>query len=358
MKLFKGFLRCPGKIQAQVHIHVTGIAEPAPAQIGGCAQSQSQIGYLCPVADVMPALMARLCIVGDFVTSVSLFPKECPGQVIYPVFRVLIRKGRKRHGSSLALPVTVPERSPLLDDKAVGRYVLRFQHGYFFQGILKGFQGLSRNTAHQVYVNVREAHHPGALVAFQEFLKGVYPSQVPKLLVVRGLQADAQPVDPCFPVNMEFVMKQGSRVHLNGDFRVRCHVKMIFERAHDIRYQTWLHDRRSASPYEYGCYLVFTAKGALRFYLPYQLCAIRLMDRFRRPKGQEITVKAFPGAKGYMDVQLHGLFISACHNMVFSSVLYEGRLNALQKIVTAFITLVITPAIHGTITLHPALTRS
>ena len=38
-------------------------------------------------------------------------------------------------------------------------------------------------------------------------------------------RADADPVDPRGPVDVELVLQQGSGVHLDGDLRVLGHVK-------------------------------------------------------------------------------------------------------------------------------------
>ena len=144
----------------------------------------------------------------------------------------------------------------------------------------------------------------------------MYPSQFLKLLIVRRLEADAQPVDAAFFVNMHLVVKQGAGIHLNGDLRILRHIKMILQRPHDVPDQAWFHDRRSASSYEYGRDLIFTAKGTLGFNLPYQLSCICFLKRFQRPEGQEITVQAFPGAKGDVDIQLHWFFLFVGHSLI------------------------------------------
>ena len=124
------------------------------------------------------------------------------------------------------LSVTVPEGCSLLHNKAVCGYVLRFQHGHLLKGILPALQCLARNAAHQVHIHVGEPGHAGALVAFQEFLKGMDSPQVLKFLVVRGLKADAQPVDSRRTVDVKLVLKQGAGIDLYGNLRISRYVKI------------------------------------------------------------------------------------------------------------------------------------
>ena len=166
------------------------------------------------------------------------------------------------------LSITVPEGCPLLHNKAVCGYVLRLQHGHLPERVLPALQRLPRNAAHQVHIHVSEPGHAGALVALQEFLKGMDSPQVLKFLVVRGLEANAQPVDSRRAVDMKLVLKQGAGIDLNGNLGICRYVEIPVQSLHDIPDKTRFHNRRSASSNEHGLDLVFTAAGTLDFYFP------------------------------------------------------------------------------------------
>ena len=92
--------------------------------------------------------------------------------------------------------------------------------------------------------------------------------QVLKFLVVRGLEANAQPVDSRRAVDMKLVLKQGAGIDLNGNLGICRYVEIPVQSLHDIPDKTRFHNRRSASSYEHGLDLVFTAAGTLDFYFP------------------------------------------------------------------------------------------
>ena len=80
-----------------VALEIGRIMETAALQIGGSAQSQSQISGSGPVSHIMAAFEARSGIIGYLIPFISLLTQTVPGHVIHFPFRVLIRKIRKRH---------------------------------------------------------------------------------------------------------------------------------------------------------------------------------------------------------------------------------------------------------------------
>ena len=124
-------------------------------------------------------------------------------------------------------------------------------------GVLPG------QSRHQIYVDVVKACRSRRLIRVQKLIIGVDPSDPAKLLVRRRLQADAEPIDPRFPVAADTVCRSRPGIHLHRDLRILRERIALSDLIHQPLHLPRLEQRRR-SPAE---------KDRLYRVVPARLCA-------------------------------------------------------------------------------------
>ena len=95
-------------------------------QTGGRAQTEAEIRHVGPVAVVVAAGEARLCVVADFVALVAVMLRQLLRDFIIFHHRVLVGE---RQTAALTEPV---EGRSLFNNKVINRDVLGLQHEHIF----------------------------------------------------------------------------------------------------------------------------------------------------------------------------------------------------------------------------------
>ena len=96
----------------------------------------------------------------------------------------------------------------------------RFQREDALQRPFVSGKGLAGEGAHDVHIDVLETSAPGLLIGVRELFPGMDPADGRKLPVLRGLQADAQPVDASLAQGAQLSFGDCTRIDFHGNLRV------------------------------------------------------------------------------------------------------------------------------------------
>ena len=146
-----------------------------------------------------------------------------------------------------------------LDLQAVEGNMFRCKGDGPLQGVLPDIHGMTRNSKHQIHVNVVKAAGPCHLVVADKILCGMNSAQSLQTVLIKRLQSHRQPVDPRLPVSCELFFRQSPGVGLYGDLRIFCDVKVCPEGCKHLSDQARLKDRRRAAADKDGIHQITAA---------------------------------------------------------------------------------------------------
>ena len=212
-----------------------------------------------------------------------------------------------------ALPIPHIIRRSFLDDQAVSRDMLRPQHQHLPQGRLPGMEILPRQGGHQIHIDIGKARLPGPLIAFQKVIVGMRPPQARQLLIVGGLEPQAQPVHAAFQIGFQLFHGQGPRVRLDGDLRILRHIKAGVHRRKKLLDQLSRQNGRSTASHKDRGHAVLLKMLPLSMDFFDQLLHIRPVLPLRRGKRQKVAVGAFAQAERDMQIQFQ---IQLIHHLI------------------------------------------
>ncbi len=149
-------------------------------------------------------------------------------------------------------PISVEKEGSLLQNQTIRGNMLRrlLQRKNLLQCLLIVREPLSRQCAHEIYIDVFKACLSGCPIGFLKLLPCVDSAQKRKLLVPGRLQPHAHAVDPCPPITPKLLTGHGARIHLYGYLSIVSQTIMLPDSLHQPLYITDRNHRRGASAYK------------------------------------------------------------------------------------------------------------
>ena len=190
-----------------------------------------------------------------------------------------------------------------LDLQAVQRYVRRFQENALPHRIFPHFHGLPRYREHQIQVYIVEARLPGSLKSVKRIVLVMYPAEHVQHVIVKRLDAYAQPVDALSEITLHLFIGKCRRIRFYGYFRIMRHIEIVFQAVHDPAHVPLRKKRRRAASYIYAVHLAISpAVGPDPDLADQSLCVFRKDFTAAAAERQKITVSAFSRTKRYMKI--------------------------------------------------------
>ena len=190
----------------------------------------------------------------------------------------------------------------------------RRQSRHSFQAPLPGGAGLPGNAAHQINIQVFKSRLGSRLIGAPKILPAMNPSKGQKLLVLCGLQADAEPVHPSPFICPKLIPRKCARVHLHGNLTFLPNPILPVKGIQDpLNPGSRKNGRRSSSQIN-GLHLIVGITPAFCFDFPAQCLEVPLLLLLSGRCGQEITIETFSDAKGDVNINAQFLFRLFFHN--------------------------------------------
>ena len=245
---------------------------------------------------------------------ISLLTKQVDGLVVHGPILLL------RHQRQRPFQVRIIERCILLDLYRIERDVLRFQPQGCLQGLAPLLLGLSRNSEHQIQVDVPKADPPCQPEFRLRFRRIVHPPKGLQQPVIKGLHPHGQPIDPGSQIALQFPGVQAVRIGLDGDLRFALQHKTFPHGAQDRFYCRRRQHRRRPAADEHRIYGVLFP---VLFSLLHDLAdeplhigghGLPAAGALTCGVGMKSAVETALPAEGDVDVDSQFLHITCCHH--------------------------------------------
>ena len=186
----------------------------------------------------MPAFPSFFRIVGNFILLIAILTQSFRHIFIHTVFRILVRQFQFSFG----------KRCPLFNNKTVRRNMLRTNLCHCAQIFYPSFIALSRNSKHQIHVNIGKSSVPCHLIAFQKLCVIMDSSKHCQLFIIRRLQSQADPVNTVFSIKRQLLRSQGSRISFDRHLRIWFQTKALPYSLQQLFHHITFWYRRCTSP--------------------------------------------------------------------------------------------------------------
>ena len=164
--------------------------KPYTIHIGRASKSQPQIISPLPVHKIMPAGIPFFRIIGNFIPFI---PRLCQYLLRFPVHQTFLLFIRQWITSAIIFLI---KRSPLFQDQAVSRNMLRCKADDLTKSCGITLHNLVRKCCHQIHVDILKTGFSAPCIGVYEVLIGVNTSECFQFHVICRLQPYAESVDP------------------------------------------------------------------------------------------------------------------------------------------------------------------
>ena len=207
-----------------IFFHIPAVAEAAVIHQRRRSQPKPQIIPSLPVSDIVAALITRQGIIGNLIAVIPALPQYRFRQFVHLPLLLLRRQQMFRirpifSPLRVRFCITLIKGRPFLYDKAVCGNMLRTQSRCFPKRSRITLHTLTGQGRHQIHIDITKAGFSRQIKGFQKILPGMYPPELFKFLIPHGLQADAEPVEPCLPQFFQIRTVCRARIALQRDLR-------------------------------------------------------------------------------------------------------------------------------------------